>query len=87
MVYVEDMRVQFGRMKMCNMGADTTEELLAMVDAIGMQRKWIQSAGTYREHFDVCLAKRTIAVAYGAVELATTKDFVKRQMRKRIAPY
>lgn len=41
MVYVDDMYAQFGRMKMCHMIADTTTELNAMADSIGVQRKWI----------------------------------------------
>jgi uncharacterized protein DUF4031 len=41
-VYVDDMEAGFGRMVMCHMWADTLDELLAMVDAIGVQRKWLQ---------------------------------------------
>ena len=68
-VYVDDMRAKFGRMTMCHMIADTREELLAMVDRIGVDRKWIQNAGTYREHFDIALSKRALAVAAGAKEI------------------
>lgn len=66
-VYVDDMGAQFGRMKMCHMVADTQDELMAMVDRIGVRRKWIQDAGTHREHFDVCMAKRAAAIAAGAI--------------------
>lgn len=59
----------FGRMKMSHLIADTSAELLRMVDAIGVQRKWIQHAGTLGEHFDICLAKRAKAVKCGAVEI------------------
>lgn len=69
MVYVDDMKAGFGRMIMCHMIADSTEELLAMVDHIGVPRKWIQNAGTYREHFDICHAKRALAVEHGAQEI------------------
>lgn len=69
-VYVDNMRAPFGGMKMCHMIADTTDELLQMVDAIGVQRKWIQNAGTHREHFDICLSKRKLAIANGAIELS-----------------
>lgn len=41
-VYVDNMRAPFGRMLMCHMSADTSEELLAMADRIGVARKWIQ---------------------------------------------
>ncbi len=68
-VYVDNMRAAYGRMKMCHMIADTTEELLAMADRIGVQRKWLQKAGTAHEHFDIALSKRRIAVAAGAVEV------------------
>ncbi len=69
-VYVDAMRASFGRMKMCHMVADTTEELLAMADRIGVDRKWIQNAGTYREHFDIALSKRALAVEAGAQEIS-----------------
>lgn len=56
----------FGRMKMSHMTADTTEELLAMVDKIGVQRKWIQHEGTLGEHFDIAKSKRDLAIKHGA---------------------
>lgn len=68
-VYVDDMRARFGRMVMCHMIADTTEELLAMADTIGVSRKWIQKAGTAHEHFDIALSKRAAAVRAGAQEI------------------
>lgn len=68
-VYVDNMRAAFGRMTMCHMVADSTEELLAMADTIGVQRKWLQDAGTRREHFDIALSKRALAVKAGAKEI------------------
>ncbi|HET7111693.1 MAG TPA: DUF4031 domain-containing protein [Gemmatimonadales bacterium] len=68
-VYVDDMKAAFGRMKMCHMVADSNAELLAMVDRIGVARKWIQAEGTSREHFDIALSKRAEAVKAGAVEI------------------
>lgn len=41
-VYVDNMEAGFGRMVMCHMWADTLDELFGMVDAIGVQRKWLQ---------------------------------------------
>jgi Protein of unknown function (DUF4031) len=67
-VYVDDMRAPFGRMVMCHMVADTTEELLAMADRIGVARRWLQYAGTPKEHFDIALSKRALAIQAGAVE-------------------
>lgn len=68
-VYVDDMRAPFGRMVMCHMLADTTDELLAMADRIGVDRRWRQKAGTPHEHFDIALSKRALAVKAGAVEI------------------
>ena len=68
-VYVDSMRAPYRGMIMCHMLADTTEELVAMADRIGVNRRWIQHAGTPHEHFDVCLSKRTRAVAAGAIEI------------------
>jgi len=66
-VYVDDMRAEFGRMKMCHMVADSSAELLAMADAIGVARKWIQYPGRRGEHFDIALSKKALAIQHGAI--------------------
>lgn len=68
-VYVDTMRAKYGRMVMCHMVADSTAELLAMADAIGVARRWIQDAGEPTEHFDIALSKRALAVRNGAIEI------------------
>lgn len=72
-VYVDQEQMRFGRMTMCHMLADTTAELFQMADTIGVQRKWLQHAGTEKEHFDICLSKRTKALAAGAIEVDREK--------------
>jgi Protein of unknown function (DUF4031) len=76
-VYVDSMEAPFGGMVMCHMWADSDAELLAMVDRIGVQRKWIQghpelSFGKHRNaswiHFDIAKSKRALAVKAGAIE-------------------
>jgi hypothetical protein len=64
-VYIDDFNAPFGRMVMCHMVADTTQELLEMCDKIGVQRKWIQDEGTQYEHFDVCLSMKKKAISLG----------------------
>ena len=71
-VYVDPAVWPFGRMIMCHMFADTHEELVAMADKIGVARKWIQHAGTYKEHFDIAKSKRALAVSAGAIEVDMT---------------
>ena len=71
MVYIDDFNAPYGRMKMCHMNADTTEELLLMADKIGVNRKWIQYPGTSKEHFDVCLSAKVKAIANGAKEISS----------------
>ncbi len=68
-VYVDDMARRMGRMLMYHMVADTSAELLAMAKKLGVSHKWIQHAGTHKEHFDICLAKRRLAVERGAIEI------------------
>ena len=81
-VYVDNMAASYGRMKMCHMVADTSEELLAMADQIGVARRWLQKAGTPHEHFDICLSKRAKAVASGAIE-CDIRDVALLVRRKR----
>ncbi|MBK4217023.1 DUF4031 domain-containing protein [Paracoccus caeni] len=66
---------------MCHMIADSSDELLQMADRIGVQRKWLQHAGTHHEHFDIAMSKRRLAVAAGAVEV--TRLELGRILRKR----
>lgn len=76
-VYVDDMYLskmgEFKRgphvYKMSHMIADTDEELHAMADKIGVQRKWFQKPGTAGRHYDITMTMRTKAVAAGAVEI------------------
>lgn len=81
-VYVDDAMISYGRMKMSHMIADTTEELLAMADKIGVARKWIQYPNTAREHFDVCASKRADAISHGAVPL-TIRELSLMIMQRR----
>jgi GMP synthase-like glutamine amidotransferase len=82
-VYVDDMRAKYGQMIMCHMTADSTDELLQMADRIRVKRKWIQNAGhPTREHFDICLTKRALAVQLGAVEV-TQRDMAKQRIHRK----
>ena len=80
-VYVYDMEAPYRGMKMCHMAADLAEDLLAMADRIGVQRNWKQYPGTAKEHFDICLSKRALAVQNGAVEL-TMHEFGRRYIAR-----
>lgn len=69
-VYVDDMRAGYCRMVMCHMVADTEDELHAMADKIGVDRKWYQYPKKSRyPHYDIALSKRALAVAAGAQEI------------------
>jgi len=70
MVYIDSMNAKYRGMVMCHMIADTSEELLKMADAIGVNRRWIQDKGTYNEHFDICQAKKKKALELGAKEVS-----------------
>lgn len=83
-VYVDNMRASYGRMTMCHMIADSTDELLAMVDRIGVDRKWIQHADTHLEHFDIALSKRKLAIEAGAIPL-TLMELGRRTRARRLA--
>jgi hypothetical protein len=67
-VYVDDVEHRFGRMVMCHMWADSLEELMAMVDTIGVQRKWLQQPPKASwVHFDIAMSKKSLAVKAGAI--------------------
>lgn len=85
MVYVDDMRAPYGRLIMCHMVADSDEELCAMADRIGVQRKWHQYPGTFRSHFDIALSKRALAVAAGAKEITWRQTGQVSRHRRMVA--
>lgn len=82
-VYVDSAFHRFWRMKMCHMIADTLEELHAMADRIGVDRRWFQAKASF-PHYDVCKSKRTLAVKAGAIE-CHRKEFVTHLRRIRDA--
>ena len=67
-VFVDDMhRSPLGRcrgMKMCHMIAENEIELHLMAERIGVERRWYQ-----RDHYDLPVAKRVLAVRRGAVQV------------------
>lgn len=83
-VYVDNYKGRLGRMTMCHMIADSTEELLVMAFLIGIKHKWLQHAGEPDEHFDICLSKRKAAVANGAIEI-TAREGVAKIIARRHA--
>ncbi len=86
-VYVDGMRARYGQMIMCHMIADTVEELHHMADRIGVPRKWFQAKadGHTLDHYDICLSKRRLALAAGAVEINTRAlmEFIRVQRSQR----
>lgn len=67
-VYVDDMAAPYGRLVMCHMIASSDEELHAMADRIGVNRKWHQHPPKVRHsHYDICKSKRELAIAAGAI--------------------
>lgn len=80
-VFVDDMYKspmgRFSRMKMSHMVADTEEELHAMAKAIGIDQKWYQ-----KDHYDICLSKRNLAIQLGAKAITMRELAVKwREIR------
>ena len=68
MVYVDNVFIKFGRMKMCHMIADTEEELHEMAAKLGLKRSWFQDKSI--PHYDVSKGKRAKAIKLGAIEVS-----------------
>lgn len=68
-VYVDNARIQWRGMLMSHLYADSLDELLRMVDRIGVARKWLQKPPKASwVHFDISEGKRRLAIVYGAIE-------------------
>jgi hypothetical protein len=81
-VYVDEAKYPYGRMLMCHMVADTNAELLRMAEAIGVDKRHIQKAGTAYEHFDVSKGARAKAVNLGAIEVSS-RDIGRMVLRRK----
>ncbi|MEP3245137.1 MAG: DUF4031 domain-containing protein [Sneathiella sp.] len=69
-VYVDDMRARYGRMIMCHMSADSLEELHAMADKIGVDRRWFQCPPKATSpHYDISLSRKRLAIRLGAKKI------------------
>lgn len=72
-VYVDDMRVRKQLSgwpaNWSHLFADTPTELAAVAAHLGLQARWIQRAGTHREHYDVTDTVRLKAIAAGAAQI------------------
>lgn len=73
-VYIDKARIVYRRMLMSHMLADTFEELHAMADKIGVDRRHFQ-ANASTPHYDICQSKVILAVHAGAVRV-TRKELV-----------
>lgn len=67
--YVDASIHRYRGMVMCHLWADSEDELMAMVDRIGVDRRWAQRPPKASWlHFDIAKSKRALAVAAGAIE-------------------
>lgn len=83
MVYIDNAQNKLGRMKMCHMIADTSQELNEVAGKIGVNLKWIQKQNKPEEHFDICLSKKKIAIERYGVKEITSWELVEIIRRKR----
>lgn len=75
MVYVGTRKYRLGRMMMSHMVADSYEELMEMVDNIGVNRNHYQKWSSI-PHFDICQEKKQLAIEIGAT-LVSDKEIIK----------
>ena len=69
-VYVDTARHPFKGYVMCHMTADNLDELHAMADKIGMERRWFQAPpkASY-PHYDIPQDRREQVLSLGAQEV------------------
>lgn len=66
-VYVDAAVWPYGRMMMCHLLVDNVEDLHEMAAKVGVRHKWFQNKRY--PHYDICKAKRALAVKFGAIEI------------------
>ena len=85
-VYVDEAVWPYGRMLMCHMVADSLAELHQMADRIGVARRHFQCPPKTRlPHYDVCKAKRALALRHDAYPVGPRKIVeIGRQLREEL---
>lgn len=78
---MDSSKHRLGRMLMCHMTATSEAELHTMAAAIGVARRHFQDGE--RPHYDICKAKRALAVARGAAEVSSKEIVVRARAMVR----
>lgn len=63
--------------------ADTPGELKAFAQRIGLNPRWLQHGGTYREHYDVTESYRQVAITNGAQQITYPRGTADLLAKKR----
>jgi Protein of unknown function (DUF4031) len=88
-VWVDDMRrpATLGPVtsEWSHLMADSTDELVAFAGTLGLEARWVQYPGTWKEHFDVSEETRLRAVASGAEEVTLRELTMRARARRRSA--
>ena len=80
--YIDNARIPYRGMRMSHAMADTSQELRALAQAVGVDARHIQYPGTPREHLDLCAAKRVRALNAGA-RAVSSRDLVRLTHHKK----
>jgi len=81
-VYVDDFFAAYGRLKMCQLLVGIGEELHAMADAIGVDRRQHQNTIS-GSHYDIAKSKRVLAIFLGAVPITYRQAAMMTKRRRK----
>lgn len=81
-VYIDYTHYRYGNMILCHMLADHPRELLDMARRIKLDVAWLRISRKGIPHFDICKAKRKLAVQQGALPLYERRELC--QLIKRL---
>ena len=69
MIFIDDVRLTYGKTKICHAVAETTDELLAVANAIDVEPHHIKGEGTRYEFLVVPWDKRKEVLKHNATEV------------------
>lgn len=81
-VFVDNARIQYGRLIMCHMVADEERELHDLAEKIGIERRWF-----HRGHYNIGVGKRSLALQLGAKECTTREAALLRRKIENSGTY